>query len=123
MYTNGLMQLRVAEAFELCQRNNTQQVKQGEEMLKQMRQDPKYILLLLNYLDERNATEDNKMLAATEINKVLNELILSFDEETYCTIVNQLFFIYIGTTDRLAKYLRKILEYCPLEPDLIARMF
>lgn len=46
-------------------------------------------------------------------------MLVMMDEELYVRAFVQLFCVYMRTTDRIAKYLRKVLEGCPLDSGLI----
>lgn len=64
MFTSALNTSRIIDAFRLCSLNDTASVKKGEQMLKEMRKDPSYIIMLSQYLTNKEAGLQDHIRAA-----------------------------------------------------------
>jgi|JI6StandDraft_1071083.scaffolds.fasta_scaffold06446_5 hypothetical protein len=52
MFTSGLDQLKLIQAFQLCREHDNDKVKRGEKMLIDLRPFPQYIFALMSFMTD-----------------------------------------------------------------------
>jgi len=52
MFTSGLDQLKLINAFDLCRQHNNDSIKRGEKILQEMRAQPQYIYALMSFMGD-----------------------------------------------------------------------